>query len=350
MQRGRQSLVWAGMSNEIKELVSNCKTCLKYQSAQSKEPLLPYVVPAFPWQRIAADLFQLGKDQYLLVIDYFSKYVELARLEDSTSSQEVIIHLKSIMARHGIPEQLVSDNGPQFSSNRFATFAKQWEFCNNTSSPMFPSSNGQAERAIQTVKNVLRKAQESKKDVYLALLEYRNTPVDTNIPSPAELLFQRKLRTRLPCKQSMLKPSLQTDIHQKLQCRQAKVKRYHDTFAKPLEPLDVGDSVRIRQGNTWIPAIVAEKNTNPRSYHVTTEQGKLYRRNRRHLLKTNEPAVKQPTFLGLEEEIPSTVTKPESEPKPTVPTTQSSPRSQIPVPEYRTRSGRTVVKSSRYGT
>ena len=99
-----------------------------------------------------------------------------------------------------------------------------------------------------------------------------------------------------------------------------------------LKPLDVGDSVRIRQGNTWIPATVVEKNCNPRSYHVTTEQGKTYRRNRRHLLKTNEPPVKQPTFSGLEDEIPNTVSKPE----PTVPTTHSSLPSRIPVPEYRT--------------
>ena len=201
----------------------------------------------------------------------------------------------------------------------------------------------------KTFKDVLRKVQESKKDGYLALLEYRNTPVDTNTPSSAEPLFYRKLRTRLPCKQSMLKPSLKTEVHE-LQCRQARVKRYHDTFAKPLEPLDVGDSIRIRKGNTWIPAIVAEKNTNPRSYHVTTEQGKTYRRNCRHLLKTNEPPIKEPKFVGLDEEIQDTVTKPESEVKPIASTTQSSPRSQIPVPAYRTRSGHTVVKPSRYGT
>ena len=168
----------------------------------------------------------------LLVIDYFSKCVELARLEDNTSSPEVIMHLKSIMARHGIPQELVSDNGPQFISNRFTTFAKQWEFFHNTSSPKFPSRNGQVERAVQTVKSILRKAQESKKDVYLALLEYRNTPIDANIASPAELLFQRKLRTRLPCKQSLLKPPLQGDTHEKLHVRQERVKRYHDAHAK----------------------------------------------------------------------------------------------------------------------
>ena len=98
MQRGGQSLFWPGMSNEIKDLVSSCKTCLKYHSAQPSEPLIPFEVTELPCQRISVDLFQLGKDQYLLVIDYFSKYVELARVEDSTSSHEVIIHLKSIMA------------------------------------------------------------------------------------------------------------------------------------------------------------------------------------------------------------------------------------------------------------
>ena len=113
------------MSSEIKDLVSKCQTCLNYNCAQQKEPLIPYEVPELPWQRIAADLFQLRREDYLSVISYFSKYVELTRLEDNTSSPEVIMHLKSIMARHGIPQELVADNGPQFISNRFTTFAKQ---------------------------------------------------------------------------------------------------------------------------------------------------------------------------------------------------------------------------------
>ena len=81
-------------------------------------------------------------------------------------------------------------------------------------------------------KSILRKAQESKKNVYLALPEYRNTPIDANIASPAELLFQRKLRTRL-----------QSDMHEKLQVRQERVKRCNDAHAKQLKPLHVDDSV-----------------------------------------------------------------------------------------------------------
>lgn len=98
------------------------------------------------------------------------------------------------MARHGIPEELISGNGPQFTSNRFANFAKQWEFYHNFSCPKFLSSNGQTERAIQTVKSVHRKAQESEKGVYVTQPKYRNTPIDIYILSHEELLFQRKLR------------------------------------------------------------------------------------------------------------------------------------------------------------
>ena len=71
-------------------------------------------MPGCPWQRIAADLLELKKTQYLVVIDYYSRYIELPKLK-STSSASIINHLKSIMARHGVPETLVSDNGPQFS-------------------------------------------------------------------------------------------------------------------------------------------------------------------------------------------------------------------------------------------
>ena len=85
--------------------------------------------------------------------DYYSKYVELAHLSYDATRPGVIKHLKSIMARHGIPQELISDNGPQFISKTFENFSKTWEFDHDTSSPKFASSNGQVERAVQTVKS-----------------------------------------------------------------------------------------------------------------------------------------------------------------------------------------------------
>ena len=91
-----------------------------------------------------------------MAVDYFSKFVEVSLLT-SESSQETIRALKSIFARHGIPEVLRSDNGPQYSSAEFAKFAKDWEFQHITSSPIYPQSNGSAKRAVQTVKHLLIK-------------------------------------------------------------------------------------------------------------------------------------------------------------------------------------------------
>ena len=346
LYRARQSLFWPGMTQEVKGMVENCPICLKYRRKQQKEPLIPFKVPELPWQRIAADLFHLGSEEYLLVIDYYSKYVELAHLSQDATSPEVIKHLKSIMARHGIPQELISDNGPQFISKKFENFSKTWEFDHDTSSPKFASSNGQVERAVQTVKSVLRKAVDSKRDPYLALLEYRNTPIDNDIGSPAELLFQRKLRTKLPCKKSLLKPRLQSkDTRNKLIVRQQKQKFYHDKNAKPLKELDVGDTVRLRREKEWIPAKVVEKDKHPRSYHVTTEQGTTYRRNRRDIVKTNEDPVVIKEHLNFENEMLDSE-KPECQSEKVQ--VRISP-SRIPVPEYRTRSGRLVKKPIRYG-
>ena len=100
-------------------------------------------LPSLPWQKVATDLLDLQNRMYLLVVDYYSRYVELAKLT-STTSPTIIQHLKSIFARHGVPESVVSDNGPQYSSNAFATFAEEYGFTHITSSPRYAQANGLA--------------------------------------------------------------------------------------------------------------------------------------------------------------------------------------------------------------
>ena len=110
---------------------------------------------------------------YLITVDYFSRYPEVTQLRTTTSST-VINSLKSIFARHGIPETVRSDNGPQFASSELVDdFARNYQFRHTTSSPHFPSSNGQAERAVKQVKHLLKRAD----DPFLALLSYRSTPM-----------------------------------------------------------------------------------------------------------------------------------------------------------------------------
>ena len=86
-----------------------------------------------PWQKVATDMFVYKGRTYLFVVDYFSSYVEIAKL-NTVASSDVIIHVKSIFARHGIPETVVSDNGPQYAAQEFVKFAEDQGFTHIISS------------------------------------------------------------------------------------------------------------------------------------------------------------------------------------------------------------------------
>ena len=134
-------------------------------------------------------------------MDYFSRYPEVIKLSSTTSSS-IVSALKSIFSRHGVPQVLVSNNSPQYASQEFASFARQYDFSHITSSPHFPQSNGQAERTVQTVKRLLHNSE----DPYMALLCYRATPLPWCETSPSELLMGRRLRSNLPLREEELRP------------------------------------------------------------------------------------------------------------------------------------------------
>ena len=180
-QRAKDSVWWPKIRNDIDDKVSKCPTCCKHR-LQHPESLIPSPLPSRPWQKIASDLFKWKKVDYLLVVDCYSRYIEVAKLT-STSANSVITHLKSIFSRHGIPETLISDNGPQYAAAAFTEFAKEYGFNHNTSSPKYPQANGAAERAVKTVKQLLLKNE----DPYMVMLIYRATPLENGY-SPAELL------------------------------------------------------------------------------------------------------------------------------------------------------------------
>ena len=137
------------------------------------ESLISNAVPNRPWAKVGADPFQFRGKEYVVLSDYFSNYVEVERLP-TTDSAAVVRALKRQWARHGIPDLLFSDNGPQFSSSTFRTFAAAWGFLHVTSSPGYPQSNGKAENAVRTVKRLWRKAEEAGEDKWLALLDWLN--------------------------------------------------------------------------------------------------------------------------------------------------------------------------------
>ena len=177
--RAKQSVWWPGISKQIEETVQKCLRCCQHLT-QRAETLLPTVFPDYLWQKVEVDLFAFKGSSYLLLIDYYSRYVEMSKMH-STTSAAVIQRMKSIFARHGIAEILISDNGPQFAAEIFTQFAQNFDFQHQTSSPNFPQGNGEIERAVKTVKSMLEKAT----DHYIGLLSYRTTPL-ANSYSPAE--------------------------------------------------------------------------------------------------------------------------------------------------------------------
>ena len=227
-----------------------------------------------------------NNEQYLIIVDYYSRFFEFEKLHTLTS-QTVINKLKNIFERHGIPQTLIFDNGPQFSSELFTNFAKTYAFTHKTSSPHYPKSNGLAEKAVGIAKHLLTKTRESKGDISLSLLEYRNTPI-CGSASPAQLLMGRSLRSILPVTTKHLaqKAPNNQEIRNKILNNQTNQATFYNRQAKALPPLTTGDHVRIQKEGKWDPAVITQKH-DERSYTVKTNDGE-YRRNRVHLNKSFE--------------------------------------------------------------
>lgn len=289
-RRAREVLFWIGMNAQIEDMVLQCPTCAESRNANAAEPLIPHDIPDRPWAKVAADMFHYEGKDYILLVDYYSKFPEVLRISNLQAST-VINAMKSVFARFGSPDQLISDNGPPFSSAKFAEFTKFWEIHHVTSSPGFPQSNGQVERTVQTVKGLMEKAEKSG-DFWISLLEYRNTPLDgTDGYCPSELLNSRILRSRVPTSSTLLTPHPVPPMKGKLKKRQNVQKQYFDAkAAKELPPVNVGDSVRFKNPKgAWEYGSVTSKCATPRSVVVQNVHGKGYRRNRKHMFVTKEP-------------------------------------------------------------
>ena len=149
-----------------------------------------------PWQKIGTDLFDWNGKPHLIVEDCYRRYPEVAELRD-TKATTVIQKTKSFFSQHWIPETVISDNGPQYSSAEYKHFANQYNFTHTTIiiSPKYPQSGGLHEKTVQTVKHILEKCRMIHQDPYLALLDYRNTPIDG--VTPAQALMSRSFAAAL---------------------------------------------------------------------------------------------------------------------------------------------------------
>ena len=272
-ERVKLSLWWPGVSKDLERFIEACDFCQKHRRKQHAEPMKPSQLPAGPWQKIGADLCEEKGKQYLVVVDYFSRWIEIIPLT-LTTCDIVLKELKAIFARFGIPNEIRSDGGPQFTAHEFAKYCNDNDINHTMSSPRYPQGNGAAERAVQTAKRILQQ-----QDPFSALLAYRATPVQVTGCAPSQLLMGRIIKTNVPMSSSTLAPRwpditevIRRDYEAKLKCTE----NYNRTHgAKKLNTLSPGDTVRVRTSEKeWSEPKLIEKCLSNQNYLV---------RNRNHL-------------------------------------------------------------------
>lgn len=289
-RRARRTVYWPAMGEQIRQMTERCPVCQEFKPKNQKESLHPHEDGCRPWDKVGVDLFEIKGRQYLVTIDYFTNFIEVDYLS-STAASQVISKLKSHFARYGIPTQLVSDCGPQFTAEEFKRFMKTWGVNHITSSPGHHQSNGKAESAVKVMKTIMYKTVADGADQYMALLEWRNTPRQNTGLSPAEMVFNHSTRSLLP--------SLSHDktpygvVEKKKARRQETVKKHYDKRARDMPTLGKGQSVFFQHkegyGHNWKRGTVRDQHSE-RSYIVEGQDGGRYRRNRVHVRPVQEPS------------------------------------------------------------
>ena len=249
-------------------------------------PLHPWEWPAEPWSRVHLDFagpFLNG--MFLVVVDAHSKWLDVRPMSSITSTK-TIDQLRVIFSTHGLPRKVVTDNGPSFTSKEFKQFMRENGIVHVTSAPYHPSSNGLAERAVQTFKHgILRIAGATIQErLSKFLFKYRITPHTTT-----GVLMGRRLRSRL----DLLYP----DVSRRVEKQQDRQKQTHDNTL-PLRSFAEGDCVYAEDFTSspckWNAGTIVEV-SGPLSYVVRLENGAVVRRHVDNIRKRPvQPALDSP--------------------------------------------------------
>ena len=165
--RAREHVFRPSITTENKDLVNNCSTSFNECNQLPAESAISHEISEIPWNKITTDIFELHKNAYVIAVDYTNKFLGIHSLTEKQSFT-VIMHLTSLLAKFGIPQSVISDNGPEFKEIMFTMLAKDWDFQHNT-------SNNLVELTTQIVKRTLKKSMKSNQDSYSTILSPRTT-------------------------------------------------------------------------------------------------------------------------------------------------------------------------------
>ena len=274
---------WPKIDVDLEARVKQCNQCQLSRPSSPVVPMHPWDWPEHPWQRLHLDYAgPINGKMFLIVVDAHSKWMEV-EIVNSATSQATIECLRMIFARFGLPEVMVTDNGTCFTSSEFQEFAQRNNIRHVRIAPYHPSSNGLAERAVQTFKLGIRKQLTGTLQTKLSrfLFHYRLTPNATTGVAPAELLLTRRPRSHL----DSIVPHAQ--LKSKVQQQQQKQKAQHDQHSKSRH-FKQGDLVFIREFHrgaakpTWLSGTVIQKVGGP-NYEIKLPDSQIIRRHADHI-------------------------------------------------------------------
>ncbi|XP_064653028.1 uncharacterized protein K02A2.6-like [Lineus longissimus] len=276
----RHYVWWPCLDKDLEDKVKHCEACQVRRHAPAKALLHPWEYPSRPWSRLHIDYAGPYKGKMLLIIvDAYTKWIEVHVMNSSTA-ELTVEKLRTTFAMFGIPDTIVSDNGTNFVSEVFQTFMSRNGVKHIKVAPKHPASNGLAERAVQSVKEGIDKLVSGSIETKMArfLFKYRSTPHATTGRTPAEMMFNRQIKTHL----DLLHPDVRATVGEK----QGKQKLYHDTHAKERN-FEVGDKVYVTNfssGPCWLKGVITER-TGPLSFVVELVDGRMVRRHVDHIRK-----------------------------------------------------------------
>ncbi|KAJ8872369.1 hypothetical protein PR048_025973 [Dryococelus australis] len=259
LKLARDHVFWPGMLQDITEFVQKCVACKLSQGNPTQEHLT------------------LKGDYFLIIADNCSGCFDFTLLQ-STTHDAVMRELKRWFSQHGIPDELRTDGGSQYSSHEFEKFRREWNFRHCISSPHFPRFNGLAERYVQESKNRIRKCYMDDTDTMLALLHLRNIPGGKS-ESPSQRLMGHRTRTFLPTSEKLLQPALVKCVKHNLKSlRQANRNTFNQNRTLH-PPLLQSDDILYREAHKhWVLANIVQPVPKSGSYIIDTPNGR-YRRN-----------------------------------------------------------------------